>query len=135
LKHVIFLKSLKIWHNLYFFSKSVLNCYTSPKRMFYLQIINAVWKTIWIVVVSEIWRLGNNRILKGGVVDGSKVFALIQLKVWSWIACKVPLACFSYSNWCLNPLVCRYIWFNVDFECWIYLSYLAECYRMSYSSV
>jgi len=67
--------------------------------------VNAVWGTIWIVVVSEIWSLKDKIIIKGGVVDGSEVFALIQLKVWSWVVSKVSLTCFSYSDWCLDPLV------------------------------
>ena len=46
------------------------------------EFINAVWMTIWIVVVSEIWSLRNKIIFKEGVVDVSEVFALIQLKAW-----------------------------------------------------
>ena len=42
--------------------------------------VNAVWGTIWIVVVSDIWSLRNKIIFKGGEVDASEVFALIQLK-------------------------------------------------------
>ena len=39
--------------------------YNTPKS------VNAVWGTIWNVVVSEIWILKNKIIFKGGVVNGS----------------------------------------------------------------
>ena len=42
-----------------------------------------VWNTIWVRVVSEIWSHSNHIILKRGVADGSEVFALVQVKVWS----------------------------------------------------
>jgi len=48
----------------------------------------------------------NKIIFRGGVVDVSEVFALIQLKIWSWVASKVFSICFSYSDWCLDHLVC-----------------------------
>jgi len=40
--------------------------------------VNVIWGTIWTAAVNEIWRLRNKVIFKGGVVDVSKVFALIQ---------------------------------------------------------
>ena len=40
------------------------------------------------------------------MADASEVFALVQAKVWSWISVKIRYASFSYSNWCLEPLVC-----------------------------
>jgi len=67
---------------------------------------NDVWATIWVGVVSEIWKHKNNVIFKRGVVDESELFALVQLKVWSWISSKTRFASFSYSDWCLVPLVC-----------------------------
>ena len=47
-----------------------------------------------------------DKIFKSGRIDHIEVFTMVQLKVWSWITLKVHLACFSYSDWCLNPLVC-----------------------------
>jgi len=31
---------------------------------------------------------------------------MAKLKDWSWVTSKVRLACFSYLDWCLEPLVC-----------------------------
>ena len=71
-----------------------------------LESVNMVWRTIWIAIVSGIWSLKNKIIFKGGVMGVSEVFALIHLKVWSWVISKVSLVYFSYSNRCLEPLVC-----------------------------
>ena len=68
--------------------------------------INDVWGAIWIVLVSEIWKHRNNVIFKGGEVDVLKLFTLVQLKVWSWVTSKVPSVVFSYSDSCIDPLVC-----------------------------
>ncbi len=67
---------------------------------------SSVWNTIWIGVVSEIWSHRNTIIFKGGVVDVSEVFALVQVKVWSWVSTNSRLASFSFSDWCLEPLEC-----------------------------
>jgi len=61
---------------------------------------------IWIAVISELWRHNNNCIFKGGVIDYSEIFSLAQLNVWSWISAKVSSMGFSFSDWCLEPLVC-----------------------------
>jgi len=52
--------------------------------------VNVVWERIWIVVVSEIWKHKNNVIFKGGVIDVSRMFTLVQLKVWSLVTSKIP---------------------------------------------
>jgi len=54
------------------------------------------------VVISEIWKHMNKVIFKGGVIDVSKMFALILLKVWFWVTSKVPSTRFFYSDWCLD---------------------------------
>jgi len=43
--------------------------------------INNVWNTIWVGVVSEIWKHRNNIIFKRGVGDAFEVFSLVQVKV------------------------------------------------------
>ena len=68
--------------------------------------VNIVWNTIWVGVVSEIWNHRNNIIFKRGVVDASEVFALVQVKVWSWVSTNFRPASFSFSDWCLEPMVC-----------------------------
>jgi len=47
-------------------------------------------------------------LFKDGMVDHTEVFSLTQIKVWSWISSKIPSTNFSFSNWCLEPLVCMY---------------------------
>ena len=61
---------------------------------------------IWTTVVSELWKHRNNVIFKGGVVDGLEVIALVQVKAWSWNTSKSLSVFFSFSDWCLEPLVC-----------------------------
>jgi len=73
--------------------------------------VNDVWSTIWVGVVTEIWNHRNFIIFNRGVVDASEVFALVQVKVWSWISVKIRSALFSFSNWCLEPIVCMRIVF------------------------
>ena len=70
--------------------------------------VNLILGNVWIVLVSEIWRHKNNCLFNGGVVDYSEVFSLAQFKVWSCISSKVPSTSFSFSDWCLEPLVCMY---------------------------
>jgi len=65
-----------------------------------------MWGVIWIAVVSELWKHRNNVIFNGGVVDGLEVAALVQVKTWSWITSKSLSGLFSFSEWCLEPLVC-----------------------------
>ena len=66
--------------------------------------VNVVRGMVWIAVVGEIWKHRNKYIIKGGVIDHSKMFTLAQLKVWSWITSKSAHACFSYSEWCIDSL-------------------------------
>jgi len=68
--------------------------------------VNEVWGVIWIAVVNEIWNHRNIVIFKGGVIDVLEVFALVQLKAWSWVASKLQDAFFSFSDCCIDPLVC-----------------------------
>jgi len=44
--------------------------------------VNDVWGALWIAVVSEIWKHKSKVIFKGGVVDVSEIFTIVQLKVW-----------------------------------------------------
>jgi len=68
--------------------------------------VNDVWGSIWVGIVSEIWNIRNSVIFNSGVTDVSKVFALVQVKVWSWIHAKSRFSYFPYSSWVLNPLDC-----------------------------
>jgi len=70
--------------------------------------INLAFGNIWITLVNDIWHHRNKHIFKGAVIDHSEIFSLAQLKVWSWVTSKDPLACFSFSDWCLDPLVCMF---------------------------
>ena len=70
--------------------------------------VNLIMGNVWIALISEIWRHRNNCLFKGRVVDHIEVFSLAQIKVWSWIPSKVPSANFSFSDWCLEPLVCMH---------------------------
>jgi len=67
--------------------------------------VNLILGSVWIAVVSEIWRHRNKHIFKGGVIDHSEIFSMVQLKVWSWVTSKVISDCFSFSDWCLKTLV------------------------------
>ena len=65
-----------------------------------------VWNTIWVGVVSEIWSHRNRIIFNRGVADEKEVFAMAQVKAWSWVSTNSRLVSFSYSDWCLAPLEC-----------------------------
>jgi len=69
-------------------------------------VVNRIWLCVWIAVIGELWKHRNKKIFKNWRVDHSEIFSMAQLKVWSWVTVKVCLACFSYSDWCLEPLVC-----------------------------
>ena len=73
--------------------------------------VNEVWGVIWIAVVNEIWKLRNRVIFRGGVIDVLEVFALVQLKAWAWVTSKSQDAIFSFSDWCVDHLVCMKMMF------------------------
>jgi len=68
--------------------------------------VNHIWGGVWIAVVGELWFYRNKRIFKGGRVDHIEIFTLAQMKAWSWVLSKARGVSFSYSNWCLEPLIC-----------------------------
>jgi len=39
-------------------------------------------------------------------VDNIGVFAVAERKVWAWITSKEKDVQFTYSDWCLEPMVC-----------------------------
>jgi len=53
-----------------------------------------------------IWSHRNDVVFKNQIADGIQVFALIQIKFWTWITNKYPKATFSYFDWCLCPTIC-----------------------------
>jgi len=65
-----------------------------------------VWGVIWTIVVSELWKHKNKVIFKGGIVDALEMFALVQLRAWSWVTTKPHSGYFFFSDWCLDPLLC-----------------------------
>jgi len=71
--------------------------------------VNVFWERVWVTLISEIWRHRNKHIFKGEVIDHSEIFSLIQLKVWSWKTSKFVSSCFSFSDWCLNPVTCLFL--------------------------
>ena len=73
--------------------------------------VNEVWGVIWIAIVNEIWKHRNKVIFRGGAIDVLKVFALVQLKAWAWVTFKSRDAIFSFSDWCVDPLVCMEMMF------------------------
>jgi len=90
------------------------------KDILILKIIEKVGKT-WRKVIHSSWNSysfdicllmyafwihKNSVIFNRGGADASEVFALVQVNVWSWISVKSRSTWFSYSNWCLEPLVC-----------------------------
>ena len=70
--------------------------------------VNLIVDNVWIALISEILRYINNCSFKGGVVDHSEVFSLTQVNVWSWISSKIQLVSLSFSDWCIEPLVCMH---------------------------
>jgi len=59
-------------------------------------LVNDFWGAFWVGVVSEIWKQRNNVIFNRGNVDASEVFAMVQVKVWSWIYSKSRSRMFSF---------------------------------------
>jgi len=88
------------FHNIPLLNFSQFRMYNVPAS------VNEVWGVIWIAIVNEVWKHRNMVIFKGGVVNVLEVFALVQLKVWSWVTSKSHSTIFSFSDWCFNLLVC-----------------------------
>ena len=65
-----------------------------------------IWGVVWIAIVGEIWKHRNKCVFNNGRVDHIEVFTMAQRKTWAWLTSKEKGADFSYSYWCLEPLVC-----------------------------
>ena len=68
--------------------------------------VNQVSGCVWLAVVGELWNHRNKKVFRNGRVDHIEIFAMSQVKAWSWVASKVQGVCFSFSDWCLEPMVC-----------------------------
>jgi len=89
-----------VFHNVPLLNFSQFRMSNAPTLM------DEVWGGIWIAVVNEVWRHRNRVIFKGGGVDVLDAFTLVQLKTWYWVSSKSQSAFFSFSDWCLDPMVC-----------------------------
>jgi len=69
-------------------------------------VVNRIWLCVWITIIGELWKHRNEKIFINGHINHLEIFSMVQFKVWSWVTSKVRLTCFSYSDWCLEPLVC-----------------------------
>lgn len=67
---------------------------------------NEVWRMFWFATIWSIWLHRNDLIFKQGTLDFDNVTELIKIKVWSWSNSRVKKECFSFMDWCLNPLAC-----------------------------
>ena len=70
--------------------------------------INVVLGSIWIAIVSEIYKHRIKRIFKGGVIDHSKMFTLDQLKVCSWVTSKSVFTRFTNSELFFDHVACMF---------------------------
>ena len=68
--------------------------------------VNQMWGCVWVFVVVELWNHRNRKIFKNGKIDHIEIFTMVQLKVCSWMLSKIGGVGFSYSDRCLEPLVC-----------------------------
>jgi len=57
------------------------------------------------------WKHRNRVIFRGGVIDVLEVFALVQLKACAWVTSKSHDAIISFSDWCVDHLVCMEMMF------------------------
>jgi len=67
--------------------------------------VNQVWG-VWIAVVEELWKHRNMKVFRSGMIDPIEIFAMSQLKAWSWVVSKARDICFSFSVWSLEPMIC-----------------------------
>ena len=54
-------------------------------------------------IIEEMWKHTNKSIFRNSRIDHVEVFTMV---VWSWVIYKIVVVSFSYSDWCLDPLVC-----------------------------
>ena len=70
------------------------------------EIVNWIWSGVWIAVVGELWFHRNKRIFRGDKINHFEIFTLAQMKAWSWVQSKESGRSFSYSDGCLEILIC-----------------------------
>jgi len=91
---------LSVFHNVPLLNFSQFRMSNAPAS------VNEVWGVVWIEVVNEVWKHRNRVIFNGAIVDVLEAFHLVQLKAWSWVTSKSQFANFSFSDWCIDSLVC-----------------------------
>lgn len=64
------------------------------------------WRKLWFSTIWSIWLLRNEVIFKQGSLDLVKVINLIKMRAWFWNKSLSKRNSFSYTDWCINPLVC-----------------------------
>ena len=47
-------------------------------------VVNRIWLCVWITIIGDLWKHKNKKISKNEHIDHSKIFSMVQLKVWSW---------------------------------------------------
>ena len=68
--------------------------------------VNQILGCVWVAVVADLWKHRNKSIFNSDRVNHIEIFIMVQVKVWSWVSFKVRRVSFSYSDWCLESLVC-----------------------------
>lgn len=56
--------------------------------------------------IQTFWSHKNNVFFRNQKHDVNKVFALVQIKTWTWIRGKYKKAKFTYFDWCLRSITC-----------------------------
>ncbi|GAU37496.1 hypothetical protein TSUD_275480 [Trifolium subterraneum] len=80
--------------------ESFLTCYRKKKNGFKGVLL------VWHAVIWVLWRLRNERIFSGTIVEPSEIFDRVQYVSWKWLlAIKVNSPCLFYE-WCVNPSEC-----------------------------
>ncbi|CAJ2672610.1 uncharacterized protein LOC123895689 [Trifolium pratense] len=62
---------------------------------------------VWLATTWNLWKVRNNVIFNGGIMDESALLEEIKLTSWLWFSRRFGRkACIHFSSWCLDPLSC-----------------------------
>ncbi|XP_045809826.1 uncharacterized protein LOC123904180 [Trifolium pratense] len=62
---------------------------------------------VWLATTWNLWKVRNNVIFNGDILDASALLEEIKLTSWLWFSRRFGRkACIPFSSWCLDPLSC-----------------------------
>lgn len=68
--------------------------------------LKQMWMVLWFSTAWSIWIARNGIIFKQENFDVIQLVELIKFRAWNWFQFRGKGSNYSFSDWCMSPLVC-----------------------------